>query len=77
VGLDRDLHLLDTWQEKAFHLDRYEYQGSANSSLVNLARLMSDNPHAKKLRQLIIDKYGPSTYIFNSKKCQQEVIVFF
>ena len=63
VDLDRTL-VADDHQK--YHLDRYEYNltspfSSGSSNLVNLAKLMLDNPRAAKLRSLIIDR-APVTF---------------
>ena len=41
------------------HLDRLEYQGGQSMLYVNLSRLMANNTHAAKLRELVIDKRTP------------------
>ena len=57
VALDRDLHSMgdDFITERVYHIDQYQYQGAGSSSMVNLAKLMSDSPKAEKLRGLIVD----------------------
>ncbi len=55
VALDRDLRL-QQGEERRFHLDRYEYQGSLSGSMVNLIRLMSLTPEAERMRKIVIDR---------------------
>eukprot|EP00095_Tigriopus_kingsejongensis_P009867 maker-scaffold757_size101632-snap-gene-0.17 protein:Tk09867 transcript:maker-scaffold757_size101632-snap-gene-0.17-mRNA-1 annotation:"dna replication atp-dependent helicase nuclease dna2-like" len=55
--LDKTLKQDPTTQgDKIYHLDRYEYQGSMASNLVNLAKLMADQPRAQQLRAWLIHR---------------------
>jgi DNA replication ATP-dependent helicase Dna2 len=64
VALDRDLYALaeEFVTGRTYHIDQYQYQGAGSSNMVNLAKLMSNNPRAAKLRRLIVDK-EPVTFL--------------
>ena len=59
VSLDRDLSQLAS-EGAVFHLDRYIYQSAQSSNFVGLARLLSDNPEAARLRETCIDLVEPT-----------------
>ena len=60
VILDRDLTQLAS-EGAVFHLDRYIYQSAQSSCYVGVARLLSDNPEAARLRETCIDFAMPTT----------------
>ena len=58
VALDREINILgdELVQEGVYHIDKSHYQGGGMNSMVNLAKLMSNNHAAQRLRALIVDK---------------------
>ena len=59
VSLDRDLSQLGA-EAAVFHLDRYVYQSAQSSCYVGLAKLLSDNPAAARLREACVDLATPT-----------------
>ena len=60
IALDRDLS--KNHKDKMFHMDKYEYQGGMSGNLVYVAKLLSPNPDAERLRNFIIRK-DPVTFL--------------
>ncbi len=73
VALDKNLHAMGrefTDGRRTYTIDKYQYQGSGSANMVNLAKLMSDNPHAERLRRTVIDR-EPATFL---KGLSKEVV---
>ena len=61
VTFDKDLSKYVSQEGKTvFHLDRYIYQSAQSSCYVGLAKLLSNNPEAAKLRESCIDFTTPT-----------------
>ncbi|XP_050408046.1 DNA replication ATP-dependent helicase/nuclease DNA2 [Patella vulgata] len=74
VAVDRDtLHTDKILQRKLFRLDKCNNFNTMGYLFTNLSRLMLDDPHSARLRDLIINKRKPEFNLTLSKKSIEKV----